>query len=157
MILYGLLLQPRAIFRCQPESLVFVVVLPPELLQQINVVFQQRFPPEGAFAVRPAFGVHLQQAQVHAQLYFLQSVFAPKFSDHHLARLVIPLVQQGRNIETHALNMTAKCLQVNVPERQFHQWALTTKRRSALIAPISEPISAAGATPVQAKTSRKCF
>jgi len=64
-------------------------------------------------AVGAAPGVHLQQAQVHAKLYFLHAVHAEEFPDHKLAGLVIPLLQKRRNVEAHGGNMNRAALQVN--------------------------------------------
>jgi hypothetical protein len=60
---------------------------------------------ERAFAVRTALSVHLEQAQVHAQLDFIHSFLAGESPHHHLPGLVIPLIEQVRNIEIHALNI----------------------------------------------------
>jgi hypothetical protein len=88
-------------------------VLAAEPFQQLLEVFQQRFVAEGPFAIRPPFGIHLQQSQVHPKLDFFQAILAAELSDDNLAWLIIPLVQQGGYIETHTQNMDARSRQVN--------------------------------------------
>jgi hypothetical protein len=46
------------------------------------------------FPVRPAMRIHLQQAEVHSQLYFFLAIFADELPHHHLAGLIVPLVQE---------------------------------------------------------------
>jgi hypothetical protein len=49
---------------------------------------------ERAFAIGPALGVHLEDAEIDAELDFLDAVLARKFPDNHLAGLVIPLLEE---------------------------------------------------------------
>src|SRR5580658_10118338 len=88
-------------------------MLAAEPFQQLLVVFQKGFMAEGPFAIRPPFGIHLQQSQVHPELDFVLAVLAAELSDDNLAWLVIPLIQQGGNIETHTLSMEPRTRQVN--------------------------------------------
>ena len=69
--------------------------------------------PKRAFAIRPAFGVHLQKAQVHPELNFFFSVLCFKFADDHLSRLVFPMVKKARYVEVHEANMDGDECQVN--------------------------------------------
>ena len=64
------------------------------LVELVDVEVEERRKARGPFAVGPPLGVHLQDAQVHPELDFFHAVLADKFPHHHLARLVIPLVQQ---------------------------------------------------------------
>ena len=72
---------------------------------------------EGPFAIRPSFGIHLQQPQVHPELDLLQPILAAELPDDNLAWLIIPLIQQGGYIETHIMNMDARSPQVNARMR----------------------------------------
>lgn len=101
VVLNDLLLHATAIFRSEPKTLLLVIVLAFEFLQQVLIIFQQRFPAKRPFAVWTALCVHLQKSQIDSQLNFFLAILASKLPHHHLARLVIPLLQQGRNIETH--------------------------------------------------------
>ncbi|MPN53202.1 hypothetical protein SDC9_200866 [bioreactor metagenome] len=46
-----------------------------------------------ALAVRPAIHIHLQQAEIHAQLQLFLAIFAHELPDNDLPRLVFPVVQ----------------------------------------------------------------
>jgi hypothetical protein len=46
-------------------------------------------------------------------LNLFNAILALKFPDDNLPRLIIPLVQQGGNIETHTTSMDAVARQVN--------------------------------------------
>ena len=102
VILNGLLLEFRAIFGFESEAVVARSMGAAILLQPGFVVLEQRFVAEGSFAVRPARGIHLKQAEVHAQLNLLGAVFGFELSDGDLTRLVIPLLQEVRDVEIHA-------------------------------------------------------
>jgi hypothetical protein len=112
MVLDGFLLEFAAVIGGQPERFVIAGVLAAEPFQQLLEVFEKGFVAEGPFAIRPPFGVHLQQSQVHPKLDFVLAVLAAELSDDNLARLIIPLIQQGGNIETHTQNMDARSRQV---------------------------------------------
>ena len=47
-----------------------------------------------AFAVRPALGVHLQDAEIDTQLDFLDAILSYEFPDHHLPGTILPLIEQ---------------------------------------------------------------
>jgi hypothetical protein len=49
---------------------------------------------ERALPIRASLGVHLKQTEVNAKLDFILTILADKFPYHHLARLVIPVVQE---------------------------------------------------------------
>src|SRR6478736_3106330 len=55
-----------------------------------------------ALAVGPAIGIHLKQPQIDTKLDFIGTVFGFKSANHNLAGLIIPLLQEVRNIEVHA-------------------------------------------------------
>ena len=97
----------------QAEVLVIIAMFALEFVQLIQVILQQRFAAKRPFAVRPPFGVHLQQPKINPQLNLFHAVLALKFPDDNLPGLIIPLIQQGRNIETHVINMDAAGRQVN--------------------------------------------
>src|SRR5258706_13502602 len=78
------------------------------------MMFQERNMAKRTFAVRPSFGVHLEQTEIDAELDFFSPVLRFKSAHHHLARLVFPLRQQMRYIEIHVANMDAEFGQVNV-------------------------------------------
>jgi uncharacterized SAM-dependent methyltransferase len=67
----------------------------------------------GPFSIGPAFGVHLEHAEIHAQLNLLLAVSAIEFSNDDLARFVGPLFEEWRNVEIHGANMAANGWQVN--------------------------------------------
>ena len=113
MVLDGFLLEFAAVIGGQPERFVIAGVLAAEPFQQLLEVFEKGFVAEGPFAIRPPFGVHLQQSQVHPKLDFVLAVLAAELSDDNLARLIIPLIQQGGDVITHTTNMDANSLQVN--------------------------------------------
>ena len=67
MILQGFELEPGAIFRLELETLVAAVVGRDVLVEPRAVVLEEGGMAEGPLAIRPALGVHLQQAQIHAE------------------------------------------------------------------------------------------
>src|SRR5216117_3193078 len=79
---------------------------------------KQRFPAERAFAVRPTGGVHLEQAEVHSQLDLLGAILGFEFSNGNLPRLVVPVLQEVRDVEIHGGNMDAVFFQVNARSDQ---------------------------------------
>lgn len=113
MILDEFLLQTGAIFRSQSKFLVVAGMLAFELVKLVQVILVKRFAAKGAFAIRPAFGIHLQETEIDAQLDFFLAILAHEFSDDNLPWLIIPLIQQGRYIETHCHTMDFNSLQVN--------------------------------------------
>lgn len=56
---------------------------------------------KGLLAIGAAEGVHLEEAQIDAELDFFLPVFALKFPNDNLPGLVIPRLEQMRNIEIH--------------------------------------------------------
>ena len=113
VILQGFELEPGAIFRLQLEPLVAAVVGRDVLVQPRAVILKQGRMAVGPLAVRPALRVHLQQAQIDAKLDFLAPVLGFEPAHNHLARLVVPLVQEMRYIEIHGPNMAVDTRQVN--------------------------------------------
>src|SRR5438552_3084560 len=110
MILNGFLLQLRAIVGFERETVVAAPMRPSVLLEPRLVVLEQGFAAEWALAVGPARRVHLEQAEVHAQLNSFAAVFNFELADGDLPRLVIPLLQEVRDVEIHALQIwTARC------------------------------------------------
>jgi nicotinate-nucleotide pyrophosphorylase (carboxylating) len=65
------------------------------------LVFKKRRVPQRAFAVGPALGVHLEQAQIDAQLHFLMPVASCETAHHNLAGLIIPILEELRDVEIH--------------------------------------------------------
>ena len=122
MILQGLLLEPSAILRREPETLFIPAPFRLKSLHLRLVIIQEGFAPVGMLAVGAALGVHLQHPQVHAKLNFLHTVPGLKSPDHKLAGLVIPLVQNRRNVEAHAGNMNSPALQVNADDEFPAAW-----------------------------------
>ena len=61
----------------------------------------QSYETERTLPVWATMSVHLQQTEVHAKLYFFLAILADKFPHHHLARLVIPVVQEVSYVEIH--------------------------------------------------------
>src|SRR5438309_1842295 len=56
-------------------------------------------------AIWTALGVHLKQAEIDAQLDFFGTILAGEFSNHHLAWLIIPVLEEVRNIKIHVANI----------------------------------------------------
>jgi hypothetical protein len=67
----------------------------------------------GPFAIRPAFGVHLQEPQIDPELDLLDPILGLEPAHHDLARLVFPVLQQARYVEIHNANMDGRLRQVN--------------------------------------------
>ena len=76
MILQRLDLQLRAVIRSQPETFIAAIVCREVLVQFRLVIIKQRIMAKRPFAIRTAFGVHFQQAEIDPQLNFLLAVFA---------------------------------------------------------------------------------
>jgi hypothetical protein len=64
-------------------------------------------------AVRPAFGIHLQEAQVHSKLELFFPISALESPYDHLPGLIFPVFQQTRYVEVHEQNMEGACAGVN--------------------------------------------
>ena len=94
MILEGFHLEFGAIFAAQREAFIGPLVFGAVLLQPGELEVVQRRVTERTLAVRAPLGVHLHEAEIDAQLDFFLAILAHEFPHHHLARLVIPLVQQ---------------------------------------------------------------
>src|SRR6185503_3755146 len=72
-----------------------------------------------ALAIGPTVSVHLQQAEIDAQLDFVHAVFAGEPPHHDLAGLIIPVFEQGRDVEVHsARSMVSAPSQVNGAQRE---------------------------------------
>src|SRR4030095_7981178 len=65
------------------------------------MIFKEARIAHGAFPVRPALGIHLQQAEIHTQLDLLVPVLTLKPADNHLAWLVFPGFKQSRDVIVH--------------------------------------------------------
>src|SRR6185437_11365265 len=113
MILQGLKLELRAILGGEPEAIVAAFIGRQMLVQPGLVVIEERIMAEGTLAIGPAFGVHLQQAEIDTQLDFFLAVLALEFPDNNLSGFVRPVLEQWRNVEVHGANMNAKWRQVN--------------------------------------------
>jgi len=89
-------------FRAKPSSLRSVRA--PVSFQPGPVMLEQRFAAEGPFAVGPARG-HSSGATrgPRAIGFFSAPSFALNFPDRDLPRLVVPLLQEVRDVEIHAL------------------------------------------------------
>jgi hypothetical protein len=119
MVLEGFELELGAIFGLELETIVTAIVGRDVLEQPRAVVIKEGSMAEGPFAIRPAFGVHLEQAQIQAELDLLAAVPGLKPAGDHLAGLVLPLVQEMRYIEIHKPNMEAAPWQVNGPRNKL--------------------------------------
>src|ERR671924_570435 len=93
---------------------------------------------EGTFAVGPAVGVHLQEAEIHSQLDFFHPVLSLELPYQHPAGLVFPAVQKVRDVEVHALRIwtaiTGKSTVRRAAEgvsRQYHQWGKTGEAQAS--------------------------
>ncbi len=101
MVLDGLLLELGAVLGGEAEVAVVVVVLAAEFFEEIGVIFEQGLAAIGMFAIGAPLGVHLEEAEIDTELNFVFAILAAEFANDHLPGLVIPLVEQGRNVETH--------------------------------------------------------
>ena len=101
-------MQLRAIIRGEPESFVTAAIGSEVLVKFGLVIIKQRIVTVRPFAVGPALGIHLQEAEVNAKLDFFFAVFALEFPDDNLAGLVSPMLEEWRDIKVHGANMTAK-------------------------------------------------
>ena len=113
VILNGFLLQLGTILGFECETFVISVVRFAKFFQLRNIMVEKGILTERTFAIRPTRGVHLQKPNINAKLNFLAAIFAFKFSDDDLSRLVIPVFQDVRNVETHIANMNGTQAQVN--------------------------------------------
>src|SRR6266498_4105064 len=86
-------------------------------------MIEQRFTAEGAFPVRSSRSVHLEQAEVHSQLDFLGAILGFEFPNGNLPRLVVPFLQEVRDVEIHGGNMDAVLFQVNARCNRSPLWA----------------------------------
>jgi hypothetical protein len=100
MILDGFLLKLCAILRRQAETF-FAVVLGAMPFQAGFKMFEKRFVTVWLFAIGSAHGVHLQNAKIDAELDLFFAVFAFKFPNDDLPGLIVPRVEQMRNVEIH--------------------------------------------------------
>ena len=94
MILQGLELELGAIIRRELEGIVTAIVGRQMLVEARLVILEERHMSEGPFSVRPPFGIHLQQAEVQAELKFLLAVQAFESADYDLSGLELPVSQQ---------------------------------------------------------------
>ena len=101
MVLNGLLLEFGAVLGGEAEITIVVVVFAAEFLEELRVIFEKGFPSVRVLAVRAALGVHLEEAEIDAELNFVFAVLAAELANDHLPGLVIPLVEQGRDVKTH--------------------------------------------------------
>ena len=113
MVLQGLQLKLGAIFRLEPEPGIAPLVAGYVFVKARLVIFVERGIAKRPLPVRPAFGIHLQEAQVYAQLDLLSPILGLEPTDYDLPRLVLPLVQEVRYVEIHAPNMNGVPVQVN--------------------------------------------
>jgi len=114
VVLQCLELQLGAIFGFELESFIAAIVGSDMFVESRLVIFKKRGVTERPFAIRSPFYIHLQKAQVHAELDLFFSVLALELSDDNVTRLVIPLRQKMRYIEIHEPNMYGVRSQVNV-------------------------------------------
>ena len=105
VILKRLHLEPRAILALERVAFVLAVVGHAVLLQLGSVKIEERWVAERLLSIGPAQRVHLQKPEVQPELDLFLAVFADKFPHDHLAGLVIPVIQQMRNVEVHGKSM----------------------------------------------------
>ena len=99
IILNALLLQLRASLRRE----LLVIAGSFRKLGAILMIAKQRFATVGAQAVGPARHLHLQHAEIDAQLQFVATIEAGHFSHFDHARLVRPVFQNGVEIQAHSI------------------------------------------------------
>ena len=104
MKLYGFLLQLGAILGIQLESLFIAIIGFHVLAEPILIMFKKALMSEGFFSIGTAESVHLKKSKVHAQLNLFLPVLAFEAADDNLARLVLPLAEQVRNVKIHRCN-----------------------------------------------------
>src|ERR1700722_3891506 len=107
IILQRLELEFRAVLGLEFEAGIAAVMGDDVFVEARLVIIVDGSVAERTFAVGPAFSVHLQHAQVQAELDFFDAILAGEAADGHLSRLVIPLLEDMRDVETHA--WTIKC------------------------------------------------
>src|SRR5438067_5820140 len=105
MVLKGFELELGAVLCLESKSFFAPAMLVSILLDFMQVIIQQRRMTKGTLAIRTPVGIHLEQSQVHPQLDFFDSILADKPPHDDLARLVLPLVEDVRNIEIHYANI----------------------------------------------------
>src|SRR5439155_10559063 len=113
VVLNGLLLQFGAILGFKGVIVAGARIGAAVVLQPRLEMIKQRFAAEGTFPIWPPRGVHLQQAEVNSQLDFLGAVLGFELSNGNLPRLVVPILQEVRDVEIHGRNMDAVFFQVN--------------------------------------------
>ena len=101
MILDGFLLQLGAVLGREMKALFGIVMVHAPFLDAGFEMFDQGFVAEGLFSIRTAHCVHLEEPEIDAELDFFLAVFALKLANHDLPGLVIPRVEQIRNVEIH--------------------------------------------------------
>src|SRR5882724_2833189 len=101
-------LQFGAVLRREAKAGIAAFIRGEMLVKFRLVVIEQGVMAKRTFAVRPAFGIHLQHAEIDAQLYFFLTVFPLKFPNDNLSRFVGPMIEERRNIKVHGANMNAK-------------------------------------------------
>ncbi len=57
--------------------------------------------PHRAFAIGASISVHLEQSKIDSQLNFFLAVAPGKTADNDLARLIIPILEEIRDVEVH--------------------------------------------------------
>ena len=93
-------LKLRAILRLQHKTVVTAPILH-VLFQPALVKLEKREMSHRAFSVRASLGIHLEQTQIDAQLNFLLAIASRESADDDLARLIIPILEERRDIEVH--------------------------------------------------------
>ena len=84
----------------------------------LQIKLEKRRMAKRPLAVGSPFRVHLENTQIDAKLNFLLPILAHESPNYNLARLVIPLLEQVRDVEIHVTNMNRTPLQVNVRGRE---------------------------------------
>lgn len=97
----GFLLELGTILGIEMEAVFFAFVLVAVFLEAGLEVFEEGFVAEGGFAIGPAEGVHLEEAEVDAELDFFLSVLPLEPPDDNLPCLVLPGIQHIGDVERH--------------------------------------------------------
>jgi hypothetical protein len=93
-------LELGAVLRLEHE-IVVAPVLGHVLLQPGLVVLEQGGVAHRLFAVGAAVDIHLQEPEIHAELDLRLAIPSGEFPDDDLPRLIVPILEEVRDIEVH--------------------------------------------------------
>ena len=93
-------LELGAIFGAQHKAII-AAALVHVFLEARFLVLEKRRVSHWALAIRPALHIHLEQSEIDTQLNFFLTVAARKTAHDNLARLIIPILEEVRDVEVH--------------------------------------------------------